>query len=1591
LYFPETFNDFIESAELIAIVEVFAYMAELLAYRLDINAHENFISTAQRKDSILRLAKLVSYSAARPLPARGLVKITSINTTESVVDANGTDLANQTIMWNDSNNLNWKDQFSLIINRALDQDFGSVGPTDRFQLQNVLFETYSFNLVPLQGGVFTYTATVNGRSVPMELVSVAYDTSLGIIERRPQINANFALLYGQDGLGDSSGNTGFFCFTKQGNLKRFRTSFDGITPNQTYEINADNVNDTDIWVNNVDAGTGELLDTPSTLPYRRQALTGKSGEWVQVDLAHAQNVIFNTNPNRNKYEVETQADNRVRLLFGDGEFADIPSGAFDVWARTSINEDLLIPQSAVVDNSNSFTYVDPYGRTQTFTFTYSLVNSLQNASAAEDIEHIRTTAPAVYYSQDRMVNGEDYNVFLLQDPSILKLRAINRTFAGDSKYIKWHDASGTYENVKIFGDDGILYFQNNSVTVTTPVIDNNVLISSYMEPLLSSTDLFLQLAASGVTTQQFRRTFSVIEISSIQGALAGTPPSNINLYYNLTNHSWYAIRAGSSLSDPYPSGLGNIGYNVNPGLSQFINVPLITVTQLSIFETKYTVTRTAKRIVFESPTTKFWNANSADKVVNYDSLRSSVDTINILQSNLNNNRTSVMKSNWTFNVLGQEINSFGTDIGLPDENRLSVLPQDVNQDGIPDNIRVDEYVNTQGVSDIIMPKIKVTATGVLTLPIAYVAGHGDVQLVNVNGAGAVIAEVGAVDSVQTTVTVSSLGTNTSILIAVRDYVYFTRLSIADKWSPAPTTIASITAYVADRLAVANLWKREEGRSNLNFAWIHNSPRYYLVDPAASNLIDAFVITKGYFLSIKRWLEDPLAIKPDMPTPLDLRTSYGYLLDNKMISDTAIMHPGRFKILFGTRAEPPLQAVFKVVRSADRTLTDNQIKTIMVTTIRNFFNVSLWEFGETFFFSELAAAIHAALPTEISAVVLVPILRENHFGTLYQILAREDEVFYPDITVNDIELVASLNAQNLNLSQEQLLLNCNPQTAPTPTTYTLSTNVPTVNEGGTVRVTLTTTNVADGTSFAYTINGPGITTGDFVGALLTGTFVVTNNTAFIDLVTKADQLTEGPETATVALDNGGANVSFIINDTSQTPPAATYVLSSTAPLVGGVRQVNEGDNLSITLTTTNVPAGTVIPWTATGAGITPGDFTGRGFVAGPQNPATTSPNATTGNFTIGSDGKSTLIWFVAADGVTEGDEIMHLALTNGKAAIDIKIKDTSTGAAAPPPPAATLTITPSYPVISGTVGAEILPILFTVNNTGGLSANVSNISFFNPNATYRVTGNVTPTTIQPGGNTQFSVYYTPTVSGTSTNNTVTANSPIGNVVATVTINAALGGPHIVEFYTVPTAITLGQTIQIFYRVTGDTANDILGYNTLASGFQYVPTSMGVLRSIIDTPPAVGNIPILLRANDGTTTDTATIYIQVNAASPATPPPPPPPPAPPPPITVTATSPSPTFEIGSGNTLLSARVQELMNATGVTAGRYIASTALVSGSVPAGTVFTNDNSKVYIDGQTMQGAGTDNTQVWSGVLRVTDNVGTFYDVAFSFTLISHGPAV
>ncbi len=1045
LYFPEDFNDYIESSEFVAILELFAYICEQLSYRVDQNAQENFLSTAQRKESVLRLAQLISYTPTRNLPARGLVKIQSISTTETIFDSLGNNLANITIVWNDPSNVNWNEQFILVMNLVLQQTFGSVSPSDRVQIGDVLFELYALNNSPLAaagtgGEVFRYTAIAAGVSQPMEVVPVVLNATDGPEEKRPENNVPFTLLYANDGLGDGSPTTGFLMMTKQGTLQSTVTTFDGVTPNQTYDIGVTNINNTDVWLNNVDPSTLNVITVnpiPTSITSQVTGYNTVYGYWYQVETLNAQNVIFNyTSNNRHQFEEQTNDNDDVTLIFGDGEMVDIPSGTFQIWYRTSANANISIPASAVQNQSASFSYVDDTDTTQTFSFTFSLTGSLLNASASETLQHIQDTAPSVYYTQDRMVNGQDYNTFMLQDPSILKLQAINRTFAGDSKYIPWHDPSESYENVKIFGDDLALYFAANgpatgkTVTVSTPV-SSEILVLNYIQPLLSSTDFFTYLAptynALGGNPATLRTAFTSAEITAILTVL-NSSAQTIYFYYQVAApDNW---QANTIVPSTY---LMN-----NPS---YIYMLVVNKVYSGSNQVGWVIQYATSQLVAQSQSTDFWNTNNGLATINYDTLNSNQDTILVLSANINA-QEGILGENLVYNVLSQVQNPQTP--GLPNINQLSVLPTDINGDGIPENMAQTELFNYT-IQIPITPTTPVNnGRYTLTLPRTYVIGYSATDLAialsyptsptttleypitNQNTQPAYFSEVQFTNAVTSNeiqiggIVTTSNGPHTItvgdvIQVTMNDFCYLTRDTVSDPFYPVTTsdTVKANWAANASTIPQLQTYIRYPGRYPFNFAWFHQTTLYYLVDPAASNIIDIYIITQGYFTALTEWLAGQTDVQPTVPTPLDLRQSYNYLLNNAMISDTVVLQSGSFQLLFGGNAIPQLQAQFVIVRPTTTvSMTNNQVASTIVSIVQDFFDPNEWAFGETFYFTELATIIQTQLAGEIDTVVLVPTYSTNQFGDLYEITPAPNQLFYPDISVSNVSFVTTLSPQVL---------------------------------------------------------------------------------------------------------------------------------------------------------------------------------------------------------------------------------------------------------------------------------------------------------------------------------------------------------------------------------------------------------------------------------------------------------------------------------------------------------------------------------------------------------------------------------------------------
>ena len=108
----------------------------------------------------------------------------------------------------------------------------------------------------------------------------------------------------------------------------------------------------------------------------------------------------------------------------------------------------------------------------------------------------------------------------------------------------------------------------------------------------------------------------------------------------------------------------------------------------------------------------------------------------------------------------------------------------------------------------------------------------------------------------------------------------------------------------------------------------------------------------------------------------------------------------------------MQAVFKIVKNPGRVVNDNDIKARVIDAVNEFFALENWDFGETFYFSELAAYIVKQVSPDLSSIVLVPRQESQSFGSMYEIKSENDEIFISAATVEDVEIIDAITANRL---------------------------------------------------------------------------------------------------------------------------------------------------------------------------------------------------------------------------------------------------------------------------------------------------------------------------------------------------------------------------------------------------------------------------------------------------------------------------------------------------------------------------------------------------------------------------------------------------
>jgi len=533
--YPEDFNDYIDSSEYIALVDLIAYLGQNLSFRIDLNARENFLETAQRRDSILRLAQLISYVPKRNVPASGLLKVTAISTTENVVDATGVNLSNTPVVWSDPTNSNWYQQFVSVINAAMPGSMVVGKPNDRAEITGMMTEQYLINSSNTDVPIFSFTKNVNGTSMTFELVPATFSGKTYIYEDSPQPAKSVSLIYQDDNQGSSSGGTGFFALFKQGNLSISNFTIDHPVTNEIIGINSNGINDSDVWLWQLDAG-----NKYSTL-------------WTQTPSTVGNNVIYNSlnSSVRTVYSVTSRDNDQIDLNFADGSFGDLPKGSFVLYYRQSNGLTYAIKPEQLSGISIKVPYVNKVGQPNTLTLTLGLQYTVTNSSGPETNQSIQLKAPQAYYTQNRMVTGEDYNIAPLSVTSnVLKVKSIARSTSGISKYFELSDVSGKYSSTNVFATDGVLYKNTNEKNFSFSFSSQNEIFSvikKQLEPVLADPSL------AAFYYDQYRKS------KPISPATAPTPAFRWNLVNTVSGQSrgYFRNVPGSPASVGTSAGTGN--------------------------------------------------------------------------------------------------------------------------------------------------------------------------------------------------------------------------------------------------------------------------------------------------------------------------------------------------------------------------------------------------------------------------------------------------------------------------------------------------------------------------------------------------------------------------------------------------------------------------------------------------------------------------------------------------------------------------------------------------------------------------------------------------------------------------------------------------------------------------------------------------------------------------------------------------------------------------------------------------------------------------------------------------------------------------
>jgi hypothetical protein len=780
--------------------------------------------------------------------------------------------------------------------------------------------------------------------------------------------------------------------------------------------------------------------------------------------------------------------------------------------RASNGLTYIINPQEMQNVSIPISYVSRTGQIETLTFNCGITQPVTNAQARETIQEIKQRAPAQYYTQNRMVNGEDYTNFpFTQYNSILKSTAVNRASIGTSRYLDLVDGTGKYSSTNIFASDGALYESNLTPAFLfswLSINDISDVVYNQINPLLAKAGMqqfyYANFPRPNLSSLSYTWHLSTVMTNEATGYFQNSSGSPVPVGPYASNNAQYIV-VGSLIKFVPPAGyyfdtdnnlrpgsatqpnekmelwasptavylagtsqgLGNLPDGTGPVvLNTRIPTGAIPALVIPLFVTDIP-TQLKQNIVnqiylnqnfglgYDNLTAAWYlitssnldtsapfsltNAGNTDGTnsdaswliqcttngANYTVISRSLDYFfgSVAETRfffytsdpIYDSRTGTVIRDYV-NVL--KINSEpDSNYPLPEDAILPIIAQPVLTDGLTDDFQVEVSfdskfgnavpVNPDFFNDLVAPDVSANTKLVF---FQQTVDFDNLQRYLLVQKGVVNTDYPTQDSILLVLNQYNIG---QVFYAYNQYTTYSN------GQPRPITDQVFYTLTVDNannrtLVVNNSFVARIGRQDLYFQYRHNSPLTNRIDPGSTNIIDVYVVTNEYYTTYQNWLQDVTGTvsEPSPPTIDELNTAYAGLNTYKMISDNLILNSVDFQPLFGRKADPALRATIKVIQNTQSTASNSEVRNLVVATMETYFSLAAWNFGDTFYFSELAAFIHQQIGNVVSSVVLVPLDPQKSFGDLYEIRSAPNQIFVNGATINDVEVITALTSTNL---------------------------------------------------------------------------------------------------------------------------------------------------------------------------------------------------------------------------------------------------------------------------------------------------------------------------------------------------------------------------------------------------------------------------------------------------------------------------------------------------------------------------------------------------------------------------------------------------